>query len=198
MAIESIGHGQVDPIALKSLPGLSLARAFTGIISWILNYNVTRCVFLDKAPLPHHAMYDQIALRQEACTLCFPVVSFIFTSPYLASKHDTLHKAITVNPTLRSIYKHRSNALVLVSSPSSLFESSAHVAMLFTSLFTTFLFSLLAIGVQGAAVLHRAALDVFVPTIYQPDAATVWMVGRNETITWYVPSLRYGHFGHFV
>jgi hypothetical protein len=36
-----------------------------------------------------------------------------------------------------------------------------------------------------AAAAYAAPLDVFVPQILTPTAATVWTVGAVQTVTWY-------------
>ncbi|KAG6817801.1 hypothetical protein H0H87_003209 [Tephrocybe sp. NHM501043] len=55
--------------------------------------------------------------------------------------------------------------------------------MQLTSLFATVALSFVSI-VSGAAVLPRSAKDVFVPTIYTPNADSVWVMGTNATVTW--------------
>ncbi|KAF9552743.1 hypothetical protein CPC08DRAFT_698334 [Agrocybe pediades] len=43
----------------------------------------------------------------------------------------------------------------------------------------------IAIGqASAAALVAKSSLDVFVPRIISPNAATVWTVGQQEVVTW--------------
>ncbi|KAG6854576.1 hypothetical protein C0991_004912 [Blastosporella zonata] len=55
--------------------------------------------------------------------------------------------------------------------------------MQFTSLFATVALSFVSV-VSGAAILPRATLDVFVPTILTPNADTIWTMGTQVNVTW--------------
>ncbi|KAF5387000.1 hypothetical protein D9615_001571 [Tricholomella constricta] len=55
--------------------------------------------------------------------------------------------------------------------------------MQLTSLFATIALSFVSV-VSSAAVVPRAANDVFVPQITSPTADTVWTMGKTETVTW--------------
>ena len=46
--------------------------------------------------------------------------------------------------------------------------------------------SSLSIVVNGAAVVPRAASDVWSPPILDPNAQTVWPAGSKQNVTWYV------------
>ncbi|KAJ3516657.1 hypothetical protein NLJ89_g999 [Agrocybe chaxingu] len=51
--------------------------------------------------------------------------------------------------------------------------------------FLASLFSLLfLVHASPVALLSRAKLDVFVPTIISPNSTTVWTIGKNATVVW--------------
>jgi hypothetical protein len=51
--------------------------------------------------------------------------------------------------------------------------------------FLIILFSLL-FAVQASPLWSRASDDVFNPTITAPNKDTIWILGEDETVTWYV------------
>ncbi|KAF8163636.1 hypothetical protein B0H34DRAFT_795319 [Crassisporium funariophilum] len=53
------------------------------------------------------------------------------------------------------------------------------------SSFFVFLFCIfLTVQASPAALFRKAALDVFVPQIIEPNSQTTWTIGKNATIVW--------------
>lgn len=52
--------------------------------------------------------------------------------------------------------------------------------MLFKSFITVTFFA------YSLAIAPRATLDVWAPTILEPDASTIWQIGKCENVTWSV------------
>ncbi|KAF8236239.1 hypothetical protein L208DRAFT_1357668 [Tricholoma matsutake] len=50
--------------------------------------------------------------------------------------------------------------------------------MLFKSFITVTFFA------YSLAIAPRATLDVWAPTILEPDASTIWQIGKCENVTW--------------